>query len=169
MLSRNKKNHVLAQLSDRVLTVFFKVSEPPLLWRWDLEKNHSFSLSLHRQEGEWELGVTVAGGEFQPVAHFDDYEAAEKALLSIEAALMEKTKGAASCSCLSSSFKVGLVSLIVFVALAGAVFWSGHKKTSVKTTVTTEQIAPVANESQDKGAQEGVPLSADEVLGNKGR
>jgi hypothetical protein len=159
MLSMKKKSQVIAKFSNQVLTVFFKTSEPPLLWHFNLEKNNSFSLSLHRQEGEWEFGVTSAGGTFQPVAHFDDYDTAEGALAAITYALMADKRGEVASA---SHVRAGVAALFVFALLLGGALLVGRnlpapvKMTSVQTPVVQSTVAPPN--------QDGVPVSADDVL-----
>ena len=60
------------------LVATFHRATPPLIWRFDLERNHSFTLTLQGEEGEWELGIASPRGEFHPVARFASREEAEE-------------------------------------------------------------------------------------------
>ena len=73
----NKKTE--AKCNGSMLTVGFHAANPPLIWRFDLERNHSFTLALQGEDGDWELGVTSPKGDFYPVVHFAAREDAEEA------------------------------------------------------------------------------------------
>jgi hypothetical protein len=71
------------------LVASFHNSQPPLIWKFDLERNHSFTLSLQGDE-EPELGVTSPKGEFYSVARFATSEDAELAFSVVQKALMKR-------------------------------------------------------------------------------
>lgn len=77
----------------QVLTVGFHNANPPLIWRLDLERNHSFSMTLQAADGDWDLGMTSPGGTFTPVAHFTAREDAEDAFEEVEATLSTAPPG----------------------------------------------------------------------------
>ena len=86
------KKKTEAKCSRKMLTVAFHSADPPLIWRFDLERNHSFTLSLQGEEGDWELGVTTPKGDFYPIAHFAERETGEEALNEIET-ILNREKG----------------------------------------------------------------------------
>lgn len=145
------------------LVATFDKANPPLIWRFDLERNHSFTLAMQGQDGEWELGVTSVKGEFHPVARFPLREDAEEALETVSGAL-----NGGGFAWLPKALKTIGVLLLLFL---GAAFL---------TTFVTQVIHPAANVAQQPLPEEfsdktppapapppppnGVPLSADEVL-----
>jgi len=151
-----------------MLTVGFHTASPPLVWRFDLERNHSFTLSLQGEEGDWELGVTSPKGEFYPVVHFDAREDAEDALAVVEKALSRK-RGSSSLLTKALAF-VGILALLV---VAGVVIYGLMIEHSIRAS---SQIAPSISDMGSPMAPtavapptaspdtEGVPLSADDVL-----
>jgi hypothetical protein len=72
------------------LVVDFRASAPPVLWRFDLEKNHSFSFGLQDVEGGLVLGVAMPDGAFHAVARFARREDAEEARDAVRKALMKR-------------------------------------------------------------------------------
>lgn len=75
------------------LVATFAKANPPLIWRFDLERNHSFTLALQGDDNEWELGVTSPKGEFTPVARFPLREDGEEALARVGAVLAKGRLG----------------------------------------------------------------------------
>jgi hypothetical protein len=155
----NKKTQV--KCSGMTLTAGFHAANPPLIWRFDLERNHSFTLALQGEEGDWELGVTSAKGDFYPVVHFLAREDAEDAFAKIEKALSRK-RGTASYLLKAFLIVVGLAVAVVF----GVIFFASylmHEATHPMASILkkpTSMYAPPAVVQP----QEGVPQSADEVL-----
>ena len=93
------------------LVATFHRANPPLIWRFDLERNHSFTLALQGEEGEWELGVTSAKGEFYPIARFASREDADEAFAATSKALMKSP-------CRWMVLKVlGLVVVVIFAVI----------------------------------------------------
>jgi nitrate reductase NapE component len=155
-----------ARCTQSMLTVGFHAATPPLVWRFDLERNHSFTLSLQGEEGDWELGITSPKGDFYPVVHFAAREDAEEALATVEKTLSRK-KG----SLLGKAFMiVGLLALVIVVVVVGYGFYAQHQMMNAAMTSTSTPFAasaappsaapPVAAEP----APDGIPLSADDVL-----
>ena len=134
-----------------MLTAAFHAADPPLIWRFDLERNHSFTLSLQGEEGDWELGVTTPKGDFYPVAHFAERDRADEALAKIEKALAkEKSIG----PLLLKAFAI--VAVFSVLVIVGAVML-GHSVTAPSSAVGLLSAAPSA-------PQGGMPQSADEIL-----
>ena len=141
-----------AKLKGSLLTVGFYSAKSPLIWRFDLERNHSFTFSLQGDEGDWELGVTSLKGDFSSVAHFDEREDAEDALAVVEKTLSSKWGGTALV--LKAVAWVAVIAIVVFFSAGLFSFWVAPHPASTLIGKTT---APAA-------VQKGVPLSADDVL-----
>jgi hypothetical protein len=149
-----------------MLTVGFHNANPPLIWRFDLERNHSFTLALQGEDADWELGVTSPKGDFYPVAHFAAREDAEEAFVKLEKALSMKK---AASSIVAKSL-LALVAVVVLVAAGVTLFgfYVSHKVGATSTTVTLAAPSPAQPQTpaviQLNGLEPGVPLSADDVL-----
>jgi hypothetical protein len=101
------------------LVASFHRANPPLIWRFDLEHNHSFSLALQGDDGDWELGLTSQKGEFQPVASFAVRDDAEQAFVKVEHMLAKGRTG---------WFKIllrGLWAIILLIVLGALVIGGG--------------------------------------------
>jgi hypothetical protein len=137
------------------LTVGFHSAHPPLIWRFDLERNHSFTLSLQGEEGDWELGITSPKGDFYGVAHFATRDDAEEALLTVEKTLSRRKGG-------SSILKALLAVVVAVIVVVGAVAlfatFISHSARPVVSTAIMPSAAPAPV------VQDGIPLPADEVL-----
>lgn len=135
-------------------------ANPPLIWRFDLERNHSFTLALQGQDNEWELGVTSPRGEFNPVARFPLREDAEEALAAIGG---ELAKG--RLRWVGGFLKIiGMLALLLFI---GAVVWSSFLRMSQHRLAQLESQQQVQAPQRPTGpsaTQNGIPLPADEVL-----
>ena len=157
-------NTTEAKCDGLVLTVAFPTANPPLIWRFDLERNHSFTLALHREEkGDWALGVTSPKGDFCPVASFVLREEAEDALAKVGKALAQKKPLA--CANGSSSLVaraltvVGIAAAFIILIVLLFALLVGHRPRPVSSA------APAASTvMQGAVMQDGVPLSADDVL-----
>src|ERR1700733_6265128 len=89
----NTKKAVQAKLVGNTLVAVFRTSNPNLIWKFDLERNHSFTLALQGEEGDLELGVTSSKGEFYPIARFASQEDAEEAFTAVQKILMRRRHG----------------------------------------------------------------------------
>ncbi len=148
------------------LVATFDKANPPLVWRFDLERNHSFTLAL-QGENEWELGITSVKGEFHPVARFPLKEDAEEALAAVGEIL-----GEGSFDWVFGVLRsVGIGLLVLFLVLWG---WSAAVRmmnppptlpapvSQIAPSMPTE--APPASPAAAPESQNGVPLPADDVL-----
>jgi hypothetical protein len=149
----NKKTE--AKCSGSMLTVGFHSAHPPLIWRFDLERNHSFTLSLQGDEGDWELGITTPKGDFYPVVHFATRDDAEEALLRVEKTLARKRGGS-----FIGKAMIGLGIVAAIIVIGVFVFGSIVNSTmgNAVTAINSGAIPGVAM------PQMGVPQSADDVL-----
>jgi hypothetical protein len=153
------------------LVAAFHRANPPLVWRFDLERNHSFSLALQGDEGEWELGLTSPKGDFQPVARFAVREDAEVAFIKVERILSKR-----DIAWFKLALKiVAVIVLLIAIAIPLSFFkiqWGSSQKSDTITSMTPSAAAPYAG--MPEGAmppqqpapppKPGVPVSADDFL-----
>ena len=132
------------------LIASFGRAEPPLVWKFDLERNHSFTLALQGEEGDLELGVTSPKGEFYPIARFGAQEDADEAFAAVQKILMKGKRG---------RLKTFFVWFGGFIALAIVVLAASHYLGT--RTSRMESVTGISGASQ---MPEGVPLPADQVL-----
>ncbi|MDX2027454.1 MAG: hypothetical protein SFW62_02330 [Alphaproteobacteria bacterium] len=134
------------------LVAAYHKANPPLIWRFDLERNHSFTLALQGDEGDWELGVTSPKGEFYAIARFLAREDAEEAFGQTHKVLLRKrlrwlrwTLGITA-----------VVVLVIFMGLYGLGRFVGAGNRL--PTFSSPSSAPTMN------MENGIPLPADQVL-----
>jgi hypothetical protein len=111
-------------------------------------------LALQGEEGDWELGITTPKGDFYPVVHFVAREDAEEAFAKVEKVLAKK-RGAGP---LIVKAVVGVIVAALLVTGCVVIFglYVEHRVVSSSAIGPTSAAPPVV--------QEGVPLSADDVL-----
>lgn len=143
-----------AKCDGMMLTAGFPAANPPLIWRFDLERNHSFTLSLQGEEGDWELGITTPKGDFYPVVHFAAREDAEEALAKVEKALTKKKR--ASSLIVKAMMLVGGLAAIIALGVAVFGLFIEHK--------ASEASRPALSQISPAQAPFGVPVPADDVL-----
>jgi hypothetical protein len=156
------KNPVETKLVGPTLVASFHASQPPMIWKFDLERNHSFAVSLQGDEGDLELGVTSPRGEFYPIAHFVSREDGEAALAAIQKILMKRRSG---------WFIKTLLGLLIFVAvIIGILLVASHLILGIfgshggMPIMRPPSLAAPAAPVQPGVMQNGVPLPADQVL-----
>lgn len=148
------------------LVATFAKANPPLVWRFDLERNHSFTVALQGEGNEWELGITSPKGEFTPVATFPQREDAEEALVAISEELARGPFGWV----MDFLKAAGIALLIMFVVL-----WAGSAAMRMFTPHLPPQIVatpvqpptatmPPKAPPPPPASENGVPLPADQVL-----
>jgi len=86
----NHAKAVQAKLVGSTMVISFRHSNPSIIWKYDLERNHSFTLNLQGDDGDFELGITSPKGEFTSVARFASREDADEAFSAVQEILMEK-------------------------------------------------------------------------------
>ena len=147
------------------LVATFHRANPPLIWRFDLDRNHSFTLALQGEEGEWELGLTSIKGEFYPVARFAEHEDAEASFT-----LIGDIMATADRPWWGSVFKgIGLAFTMLLVVMIGFGIMVGRdviKGLHPGTPVAETRIGPADSASPTAPAaiKSGVPQAADDVL-----
>ena len=151
------------------LVASFGKAKPPLVWRLDLDRNHSFTLALQDHDGEWELGTTSPKGEFHSVARFPQKEDAEEAMQCVGEVLAEGRFG----WLMGFLRNLGIGLLILFILLWG---WSilaqrSAPQPQIQTmqqmppmTTPAEEPPPPPPETPASSTPNGIPLPADEVL-----
>ena len=152
MLLEGKKP-VEAKRVGAALVAAFRAAQPRLVWRFDLEKNHSFSVALEGEEGAWELGVTSPKGEFYPVARFPDREDADEAFAALQRALMKGKSGFLGAMLKGLGF-LALVFVLALVMTGFAVSRLGLLNAAATPAAAAVQLPP----------RPGMPLPADQVL-----
>lgn len=80
--------HCRTAVQGRVLVAAFDHSNPPVVWRFDMDKNHSFALAIQGKEGDWHLGVWNPRGEFSSVARFEQRGDVDYALQKLRDTLL---------------------------------------------------------------------------------
>ena len=158
-MSLDSHHPVEAKRINNTLVAAFPRANPPLVWRFDLERNHSFSLALQGEDGEWELGLTSPKGDFQPVARFAMREDAEDAFIRIERILSKRE---------TAWFKLILktMSMIVLLAIVGFIIslvTKSHKQT-VDVNPLGSAINPNVMIPSPAPPKVGVPVPADEFF-----
>jgi len=151
----NFKRSVSAKVIGSTLVAAFRKSEPPLIWKFDLERNHSFTLALQGEEGELELGVTSPKGEFYSVARFAAREDAEQAFTAVQKALLSRKRNWLK---LLLSWVAGILLLMLLALLISGFFSVTHFMDSV-SSLSGSGLPGIPN-----GIPNGVPLPADRVL-----
>jgi hypothetical protein len=145
------KKPVEAKLVGNTLVAVFRASDPGLIWKFDLERNHSFTLALQGEEGDLELGVTSPKGEFYPIARFGAQEDADEAFAAVQKILMRGKRG---------RLKTVFAWFGGFIALAIVVLIAGHY---INYGISNMKSAAGIS-SGSETLPEGVPLPADQVL-----
>jgi hypothetical protein len=152
-----------AKIIDHALIASFRDSNPPTVWRMDLEKNHSFAVAIQGREGDWELGIMSPRGEFTVVARFASRAEIDGAFAAVQKALMSPPN-----SLLAKLKRVALVTAtIVLVLIAGAKLLDtlpSSRTTVALTPQPSQMAAPAAPAAPAVPIQSGIPLPADEVL-----
>jgi hypothetical protein len=146
-----------AKCNGSMLTVGFHSANPPLIWRFDLERNHSFTLALQGEEGEWELGITTPKGDFYPVVHFVAREDAEEAFNKVEKILAKK-RGVGSLI-VKALLGVAVLALLVAGSVIAFATYINRMPAFPMSAAGLPHPMPVPS-----AMPEGIPLSADDVL-----
>ncbi len=153
-VSSNGDTSTITPVNLPMLTAGFHSASPPLIWRFDLERNHSFTLSLQGEEGEWELGVTGPKGDFYPVGHFVSRDDAEEAFARVEKLLACRRAGWPSVV----RALIGLVALIIAIFAGVALFvLYVHTPHSAALSTPLGAASPAVMPA-------GVPVSKDTVI-----
>ncbi|MBV8061237.1 MAG: hypothetical protein JO253_06905 [Alphaproteobacteria bacterium] len=166
------KTAVEAKRVGSSLVATFNRAKPPLIWRFDLERHHSFTLSLQGEQGDWELGMTSLKGDFHPIVTFTAREDADEAFAAVAQIL---AKGATSKrNWLKSLLKLVGVCIVLFVILLFCMvaFVRFEAKESVMhsglpATMGMAGSAPggtAAKPTENASPKVGDPQSADDVL-----
>ncbi len=158
-----EKSEVTAGIVGNTMVASFRSSNPPTVWRLDMEKNHSFTLSIQKRAEDWELGVMSPKGEFTVVARFDERSEVDQAFAAVETAMFRNPH--------STGAKVWRISMMVAAILAvtmiGFIIYTmvqfalnpetTRRVSDARTTPPSAVAAPAL--------KNGVPTDADAVLG----
>ncbi len=147
------------RIDDALIAAFHRAT-PPMVWRFDLVRNHTFSLALQGDEGEWELGLTSPKGDFQPVARFALREDAEEAFIKVERILSRHQT-----AWLKVSARIlGIIALLLLIGILGFGLTVGHgvwqsfTGKSRGSDITSSSPAAIP-------AKPGSPVPADDFFG----
>ncbi|MGE3622367.1 MAG: hypothetical protein AB7H77_00650 [Bdellovibrionales bacterium] len=138
--------NVEARVVGTTLVAAFHKSNPSIVWKFDLERNHSFTISLHAKDSDFELGVASPKGEFYSIARFPTYEDAEEALRAVQKALMTKKMDGKWLR--RALFAVCAVAAVLFMIAFIGYLLAGKMPSAPEKPVV----------------RNGVPLPADQVL-----
>jgi len=152
MFFSNKKPVEVKQVGQTLVAVF-RTSNPGLVWKFDLVRNHSFTLALQGDEGDFELGITSPRGEFYPIARFGAREDADEAFAAVQKVLLKKKRGWLGCLL---KWVGGLVVLLLIAILAIGIFLAVYRGQTISSLWPSSAAAPEI--------RNGVPLPADQVL-----
>lgn len=153
------KAAVKAKIVGHTVVATFRTSNPPTVWRMDLEKNHSFALAIQKGAGDWELGVMSPKGEFTAVARFDDRREVDHALAAVEAAMFSNPNGTGAKVWRVSAMAAAI--LAVFIVGGALLGWmqTGGQDTA---PMPPQAAGPI---NKPAAVRSGVPMDADAVLG----
>jgi len=158
-----KPSQTCAKMIGQSLVATFRAALPPLIWQYDLEKNHSFSVTVQGENGKWSLGVTAPHGEFTPIAQFNARAEADEAFAVVERAmrrprrLINPWQGRVRSALLISLFLLlGLFAIkLIFVVPASS---------TVKSVINTATESSLNAMKSTTAGQTNVPLVADDYL-----
>src|ERR1700733_14871189 len=124
------------------LIAAFPGANPPVVWKFDLEKNHSFTMALQGEDGDWELGVTSPRGEFYPVARFLAREDADDAFACAQKAMLKREYNIWRI--------VGPICLILLILLLSASFYEAamHRSVATRLGALSSSITPMGTSGQ---------------------
>lgn len=146
---------VLVKYVGSNLVASFSRATTPLVWTFDLDRNHSFTLSLRGEGENWELGVTSFKGEFDVVATFQHKEDAELAFQKIQKALMKRRRT------WLGRIGRGLLYLVLTGIILVVAFIIFQKYAIEHAMMNLPMLPPVHPPAE---MQDGIPLPADDVL-----
>ena len=153
------------------LVAAFHKANPPLIWRFDLARNHSFTLVLRKSGDQWILGLAPGENEFHPVACFASHAEAEEAFVTVEKILATSPYAWVRTTLKFFGFVAGgggVCALLFLLCL-----WGLEVIRGLETTHTTNQAfidgSPISPSQPPKSAaapvaKPGIPLPADEYL-----
>lgn len=152
---------IVAKLVGSNLVASFPNANPPLVWKFDLDRNHSFTVALQGEVGDWEIGVTSPKGEFYPVAHFPAKEDAEEALRKVQKVLMKK-KHSKIWMVIRWALVLVLIGLLGFIVMT---YFSLRQNTGLGAAgLGLGGIATGQELAAPEPIKPGVPQSADDIL-----
>lgn len=146
-----KRNIPEIRYTHSSLVANFAKADPPVVWRFDLERNHSFSVALRPVNEVWELGVTLPNGEFHIIARFNEGAEAEVAYRRLAKVLAQ-----GRFSWVRVMVKGFVVVLVLLAVLYVTLLALQQGRFAASSHVVRQEEAPAA--------VAGEPVPADEVL-----
>jgi len=163
LFSEKRRSQVKVNVTGNVLVASFELSEPPTVWQFDLDKNHSFTLSLKRHDAGWDLGIASFGDEFLPIAYFENYDAAEAAIETVKKSIIGRL-GHRKLSYKNPIIAAILAMLALFFGLYSYAVVTYKADINQISTGVTPNPAAVLNNNAPSDTKVGVPVPADELL-----
>ena len=159
-----KDNPVNVVVNQGGLVAVFDKANPPVVWRFDLQRNHSFAMRLKTESDGWDIGVSSPDTDFLPVAHFAQENDARQAFDAVQKTLSYKRF-----SKLWLGVKIVLAGIVLLFAMSAAWqgvsalyrHWMPATPMGVPMSADTVIVPPPAAKTAPKL---GVPQSADDVL-----
>jgi hypothetical protein len=167
---------VRAKVVEHTLVATFRTSNPPTVWRMDLEKNHSFAVAIQKNVNDWELGVVSPKGEFTIVARFHERAAVDAAMAEVEAAMFSNPNSTGIKVWRLSAMTAAMVSLIIVGYLLVSYLGPNNAATPVAVATSSHTVASPVERSvfsapvvvpvpSTQPVIKGVPQDADAVFG----
>jgi hypothetical protein len=170
MRFRSEKS-IKARRAGTSLVAAFHKANPPLIWRFDLARNHSFTLLMQKEKDQWVLGLAPSENEFHAIARFTSHADAKEAFVAVEKILARRAY--AWIGTMLKVFSIVLAAVFICALLFLGILWGAELMRGIKT-------APAVNQTFLNGVQlptqspngpapapaikPGVPLPADEYL-----
>lgn len=152
-LGAGRSPDVRARVVEHSLVASFRSSNPPTVWRMDLEKNHSFAVAIQKKEQDWELGVMSPKGDFTVVARFHERADVDAAMSEVESAMFSNPN--------STGIKVwrlsAMTAAMVLLIILGYALLVNLVPDYDRSLVQRHSAAPVMRSN--------VPQDADAILG----
>lgn len=159
MFLRRKKS-VVAKMVGSTLVASFQNANPPLIWKFDLQRNHSFTLVLQGEDGDWELGLNSPRGDFYPIVHFYAREDADEAFVKVQKILMKK-RSSPGWRFVKWTLGILLTGFVLFMTYGFLLNFMGYTPEGIMSSGFTQPKVPSTNSPK---VPMGVPVPADQLL-----
>ncbi len=158
-----KPSQTCARMIGQTLIATFRAASPPLIWQYDLEKNHSFSVTVQGEDGKWSLGVVAPQGEFVSVAKFNMRAEADEAFAAVERAMKRPRRLFRPWQGWVRSAL--LIVLFLLLGLFAVKLIFGETSSNIVKPASNTATEPSLNVTKPtKSGQTNVPLVADDFL-----
>ena len=158
-----KPSRTCAKPIGQSLVATFHTASPPLIWQYDLEKNHSFTMTVQGEDGKWALGVTTPQGLFTPIAHFALRAEADEAFAVVERAMTRPRRLINPWQGRVRSALLVAVFLLIGLFAVKLIF-SSPASTAVSSAIKTTTESRLNSLKSEMSGQTNVPQVADDFL-----